>query len=130
MQASFFVWAARIESCDRVDVIATMQASGSTEHRVGVVLLQNVVVLGHPAGGTTNANEGADTVLSLTLQQSQLLAVAGDKAKLTLALRSTPDVIVAQSPGEISSKDILTPPTPTPMARGKGGPIALPALGR
>src|SRR5262249_44004492 len=38
---------------DRVDVIATLPKPGSQEHRVAVVLLQNVLVLGRPAGGST-----------------------------------------------------------------------------
>lgn len=111
---------------DRVDVIATVPQPGNQDHRVGVVLLQNVLVLGHPAGGTTtSANDGADTVLSLTLDQSQLLAVAGDKAKLTLALRSTPDVIIQQGLAEKSSKDLADPPKVTPHTPGKLGPIAV-----
>jgi Flp pilus assembly protein CpaB len=109
---------------DRVDVISTVPQPGSQEHRVGVVLLQNVLVLGHPAGGGIGT-EGADTVLSLTLEQSQLVAVAGDKAKLTLALRSTPDVIIQQGLTEKSSKDLAAPPVVALAAKGKAGPVAV-----
>ncbi len=109
---------------DRVDVISTVQQPGSPEHRVAVVLLQNVLVLGHPAGGPTGiGSDGTDTVLSLSLEQSQLLAVAGDKAKLTLALRSTPDVIIATNLAEKSSKDLAEPAKVAPAAKGKSGPI-------
>ncbi len=111
---------------DRVDVIATVQQPGSQEHRVGVVLLQNVIVLGHPAGGPGNiGNDGSDTVLSLSLEQSKLLAVAGDKAKLTLALRSTPDVIIQSGLTETSSKDLALPQVVAVAAKGKAGPVAV-----
>lgn len=111
---------------DRVDVISTIQQPGSQEHRVGVVLLQNVLVLGHPAGSTGTVNgDGTDTVLSLTLEQSQLLAVAGDKAKLTLALRSTPDVIIQQGIAQKSDRDLAEPPKETPHVAPKTGPVAV-----
>lgn len=111
---------------DRVDVISTVQQPGSQEHRVGVVLLQNVLVLGHPAGGSgTPGGDGTDTVLSLSLEQAQLLAVAGDKAKLTLALRSTPDVIIQQGLTEKSSKDLAATPPAATAPKGKTGPIAV-----
>ncbi len=111
---------------DRVDVISTVQQPGSQEHRVGVVLMQNVLVLGHPAGGSgTVGTDATDTVLSLTLDQSQLLAVAGDKAKLTLALRSTPDVIIQQGLTEKSSKDLAAPPVVAVASKGKSGPVAV-----
>jgi len=113
---------------DRVDVISTVQQPGSQEHRVGVVLMQNVLVLGHPAGGCGNGNggtDGTDTVLSLSLDQSQLLAVAGDKAKLTLALRSTPDVIIQQGLTEKSSKELAAAPVAAVAVRGKSGPVAV-----
>jgi Flp pilus assembly protein CpaB len=109
---------------DRVDVISTVPQPGSQEHRVGVVLLQNVLVLGHPAGGPGNiGSDGSDTVLSLSLDQSQLLAVAGDKAKLTLALRSIPDVIIQQGLTEKSSKELAAAPVAVAAPKGKAGPI-------
>jgi Flp pilus assembly protein CpaB len=111
---------------DRVDVISTVQQPGSQEHRVGVVLMQNVLVLGHPSGGSGSiGTDNADTVLSLSLDQSQLLAVAGDKAKLTLALRGTPDVIIQQGLTEKSSKDLAAAPAVAVAARGKAGPVAV-----
>jgi pilus assembly protein CpaB len=122
---------------DRVDVISTVQQPGSNDHRVAVVLLQNVLVLGHPngvafmnQGGGSSAQEGTDTVLSLTLDQSQLLAVAGDKARLTLAVRSTPDVIIQQGLAEKSSKDLAEAPKPTVRAAGKAGPVPVSPGGR
>ncbi|MDB4934345.1 MAG: uncharacterized protein JWP87_1317 [Labilithrix sp.] len=111
---------------DRVDVISTVPQPGSQEHRVAVVLLQNILVLGHPAGGPGNiGNDGSDTVLSLSLEQSQLLAVAGDKAKLTLALRSTPDVIMQVALTEKSSKELAAAPVAAAVVKGKAGPVAV-----
>lgn len=112
---------------DRVDVISTVPQPGAQDHRVAVVLLQNVLVLGRPSAGHGfvggAGNEGTDTVLSLTLEQSQLLAVAGDKAKLTLALRATPDVIVQQGLAERSSKDLAEPAKVAPRPAAKTGPV-------
>ncbi|MEA2751026.1 MAG: pilus assembly protein CpaB, partial [Myxococcales bacterium] len=109
-----------------VDVISTVQQPGSQEHRVGVVLLQNVLVLGHPTAGPNGiGNDGSDTVLSLSLDQSQLLAVAGDKAKLTLALRSTPDVIIQTGLTEKSSKELASAPIAAAQVKGKQGPVAV-----
>jgi len=109
---------------DRVDVIATIQQPGSAEHRAGVVLLQNVLVLGHPLASTTTtgANEAQDTILSLTLQQSQLVAVAGDKAKLTIALRGPEDVRVQEGLVDISSSVIAEAEKRAAAAKGKPGP--------
>ena len=110
---------------DRVDVISTVPQPGSQEHRVGVVLLQNVLVLGHPSSANGVGSDGNDTILSLTLDQSQLLAVAGDKAKLTLALRSTPDVIIQTGLAEKSSKDLASAPVAVAQGKAKGGPVAV-----
>ena len=109
---------------DRVDVIATIQQPGSSEHRAGVVLLQNVLVLGHPLASTTTTgtNEAQDTILSLTLQQSQLVAVAGDKAKLTIALRGPEDVRVQEGLVDISSSVIAEAEKRAAAAKGKTGP--------
>ena len=109
---------------DRVDVIATIQQPGSSEHRAGVVLLQNILVLGHPLASTTTtgANEAQDTILSLTLQQSQLVAVAGDKAKLTVALRGPEDVRVQEGLVDISSSVIAEAEKRAAAAKSKPGP--------
>jgi Flp pilus assembly protein CpaB len=99
---------------DRVDVIATMNPNGTTEHRSGVVLLQNILVLGKTtqsgsAATTTSSCDGADTALSLSLPDAQLLAVAADKAKLSIALRGVDEVRIQGDLKEMSTKDILEP---------------------
>ncbi len=109
---------------DRVDVIATIQQPGSSEHRTGVILLQNVLVLGHPLASTTTTgtNETQDTILSLSLQQSQLITVAGDKGKLTIALRGPEDVRVQEGLVDISSSVIAEAEKRAAAAKAKPGP--------
>lgn len=112
---------------DRVDVIATVQAPGSNEHRTGIILLQNVLVLGRAQTqgmATANASEvGGDIALSLTPQKAQLLAVANDKAKLSIALRSPDDVKELERPSEIDSKSLVTPAERPVVLGGPRGPI-------
>lgn len=109
---------------DRVDVIATVPQPGSNEHRAGVVLLQNVLVLGR---GNNNASGLGSTdneiALSLSLQSSQLLAVAGDKAKLSLALRAPDDVRVQEGLVDISSSAIAEAEKKAMAAKVKAGPV-------
>lgn len=116
---------------DRVDVIATIPQPGSAEHRAGIVLLQNVLVLGRSNSATTTsaANEGTDIALSLSLQHSQLLAVAGDKAKLTVALRAPDDVRVQEGLTEISSSALIEAEKKIMAARAKTGPVPVGAAG-
>jgi pilus assembly protein CpaB len=109
---------------DRVDVIATLPARGSSDERTGIVLLQNILVLGRTQVGANGLGaDGADTALSLSLQHSQLLAVAGDKAKLSIAVRGPEDVQVQSSMAEITSS-VLTAPVEKPAApKAKSGPV-------
>jgi pilus assembly protein CpaB len=110
---------------DRVDVIATLPERGSSDHRTGIVLLQNVLVLGKSVPSGLGGNDvAADTTLSLTLQGAQLVAVAADKAKLSLALRSSDDVRV-QDLGELSSTSLTEDKRPVVVAKAKSGPVAL-----
>ena len=113
---------------DRVDVIATLPHPGSTDQRAGVVLLQNVLVLGRSSGPaltstSSGSNDGADVVLSLSLQHAQLLAVAGDKAKLSLALRAPVDVRVQEGLGEINSSSLTEPEKKAAPGKAKTGPV-------
>jgi pilus assembly protein CpaB len=110
---------------DRVDVIATVPQPGSNEHRTGVVLLQNVLVLGKSVPTGSSKDDASDTALSLSLHDSQLLAVAGDKAKLSIALRAPDDVRVQEQLGEISSKSIAEEEKRAAPVKGKSGPVAM-----
>lgn len=114
---------------DRVDVIATMNQNGNTEHRSGVVLLQNVLVLGKTTASgsatTSSSCDGADTALSLSLTDAQLLAVAADKAKLSIALRGVDEVRIQGDLKEINSRDILESPKVAPVQKKATGPQAV-----
>lgn len=116
---------ALVHAGDRVDVISTVQQPGRQEHRVAVMLLQNVLVLGHPRGGTGTVNsDGTDTILSLAPDQAQLLAIAGDKAKLTLALRTTTDTRMVDAK-EVPDDVLATQPAPKVIKGGPVGPQAV-----
>ena len=93
---------------DRVDVIATFPQPGSSEHRTGVVLMQNVLVLGRgngPASGSTP--DGSDLAFSLSLQNAQIMAVAADKGKISVAVRSPDDVRIQEGLVDISSSILV-----------------------
>jgi len=113
---------------DRVDVIATLPQPGASEHRTGIVLFQNVLVLGRstsPGGG-----DASEIALSLSLQHAQLLAVAGDRAKLAVALRSADDVRVQEGLAEVSSQMLVEGDRKSSTAPSKlrSGPIAIGAV--
>lgn len=117
---------------DRVDVIATLPQPGSGDHRAGVVLLQNILVLGRSVSATsatTGSSEGSDIALSLSLQHSQLLAVAGDKAKLTVALRAPDDVRVLEGLAELSSSALTEPEKRAAAVRVRTGPLPVTGVG-
>jgi len=111
---------------DRVDVLATLPQPGSNEHRAGVVLLQNVLVLAR-SSETKNgeASEGSEIVLSLTLQNAQVLAVATDKAKLSVALRAPDDVRVQEGLTDVSSSSLAEPEKRAIAQKPKTGPARL-----
>lgn len=111
---------------DRVDVLATLSRPGSSETRAGVVLLQNVLVLGRSVESTNaQAADGSDIVLSLTLQNAQRLTVASDKAKLSVALRAPDDVHVQEGLGEISSTSLVEEEKRAAAPHGKTGPTRM-----
>lgn len=111
---------------DRVDVIATLPQPGSHEHRASVVLLQNVLVLARSVEtSSAMAAEGSEVVLSLSLEQAQLLAVASDKAKLSVALRAPDDVRVQEGLGDVSSASLAQPERRAALAKPKTGPARL-----
>lgn len=107
---------------DRVDVIGTLLQAGSTDNRAGVVLLQNVLVLGRSVEPTSPANDSSDIVLSLTLQQAPIVAVAAEKGKLSVALRAPDDVRIVEGVTEVSSKDLMEPEKRAPLLAPKTGP--------
>jgi pilus assembly protein CpaB len=108
---------------DRVDVIATLPQPGADTHRTGVILLQNVLVLGRAVRSGQQGSDSSDVVLSLSLQNSQVLAVAGDKAKLSLALRAPDDVRVQEGLGEFIDSQIAEPAARAAPVSKKAAPI-------
>jgi len=92
---------------DFVDVIAVMNDNKDTS-----VLLQRVLVL---ATGTRTAvdrttdkrPERATTLtLSVSLQEGQLLALAMEKARLTVAIRNPDDQRVAETPPDLAASSL------------------------
>ena len=106
---------ALIRPGDRVDVIATLAKSESEAHRTAVVLLQNVLVLavgldtgaeaivGHPTG------EFRDLILSVSLNiaEAQLLQLAAEKARISVALRNPDDVRTTEGLADIESSALV-----------------------
>jgi pilus assembly protein CpaB len=110
---------------DRVDIIGVFTQQGNSENRAGVVLLQNVLVLGR--GNETDArtgattHEGSELALSLSLQNAQIIAVAADKGKLSVALRSGDDVRIQEGLVDISSSILQEAEKRAVAARPRNG---------
>jgi pilus assembly protein CpaB len=93
---------------DFVDVIAVYGAT-----KEATVLLQRVLVL---AAGLETSNERADKrpmnratilTLSVTLPESQLLALAATESKLTVAVRNPDDQRIAEAPADLSVATLI-----------------------
>lgn len=95
---------AMIKPGDYVDVIGVVQDAGQNENRTSIVLLQRVLVLA--AGFETSPDQMEKRkemdvsvlTLSLTLSQAQLLALASEKASLSVALRNPDDPLKPEQP--------------------------------
>ncbi|MDQ3031028.1 MAG: Flp pilus assembly protein CpaB [Myxococcota bacterium] len=101
---------------DRVDVLLTL--TRSTQDPVTVPLLQNLLVLaaGQDTGAAQrpgDARRGQQSIgqvtLSSSIEQSQLLAFAADRGRLTLILRNPDDIEVLENLPETSTADIIEP---------------------
>lgn len=90
---------ALIHPGDYVDIIATMASLEKPDARTAIVLIQRVLVLavGLDTEGRATGDGGKSTTrdlilsLSVNLQEAQLLALAMDKGKLSVALRNPSD---------------------------------------
>ncbi len=98
--------AAIVNPGDRVDVLGTFPKPGS-ENRVATVLLQNVLVLGRRQESGGRASATNELLLSVTLAQSEVLAVGVEKGKLSVALRSPEDVRVQEGIAEFNSANLV-----------------------
>ena len=119
---------------DRVDVIATMPVEGTTQ-RQSILLLQNVLVLavGLDTGNEQNKpGEQRDLLLNLSLSipETQLLALALEKGRLSVALRNPDDVRIAEGIADLNSTtltDLKTRKVVQDFRKTTTGPIKLPA---
>lgn len=124
------VSSAMIKPGDYVDVIGVVQDSAlSSENRTSLVLLQRVLVLA--AGFETSPDQMekktrdmAESVLtlSLTLGQAQLLALASEKASLSVALRNPEDPLKPEQPRLSSSVFAGDKGIPTSFVQRPVGP--------
>ncbi len=113
---------------DFVDVIGVMNDTKETS-----VLLQRVLVL---ASGTRTSNDHSTEkrervttlTLSVSLQEGQLLALAMEKTRLTVAIRNPDDQRIAETPPDLSATalgDAQRRLLPSSRRRGPQGPVRL-----
>lgn len=115
---------------DYVDVIGVLGAQTS-EQRSAVVLLQRVLVL---ASGSETSPDAVDSrnqrfseltlTLSVTLQEAQLLNLASEKGRLSVAVRHPDDQQRSAKAPDITSDTLMRPEQRTGIVRG--GTPALP----
>ncbi len=129
---------ALIRPGDRVDVIATLPVEGSAA-RQSLVLLQNVLVL---AVGIETSNDSSksgapaqqDLILnlSLTIPEAQLVALAQEKGRLSVALRNPDDLKTTDGVADLNS-NLLTDTKVRKLVQDfrkqPTGPIKLPSAG-
>jgi pilus assembly protein CpaB len=125
--------AGMVKPGDYVDVIVTMSEgnpNNPTDTKSALVILQKVLVL---ASGYDTSPETADLrakdarlqesilTISLSVQEAQLLAVAGEKGTLSVALRNPDDNSIANNLPRISST-VLNPDNKTITITGPSSP--------
>lgn len=103
---------ALIHPGDRLDVIATLPSPTNKDQSTSVVLLQNVLVLAIGTDTTDQAERAAreksERLLSLSInvQEAQLLALASEKGKLSVALRNPDDVRVTEGLVDLTASSL------------------------
>ncbi len=109
-----------IQPGDRVDVLVTTEERGLD---TTIVLLQNVLVLavgidtGSEAGGKHAIGHGGDALtLSVTIREAQLVSLAGDRARLSVALRNPDDVRIVDGLVETNTTSLVDARLPKPVA--------------
>ena len=108
---------ALIRPGDRVDVVATLAPLAPNGEKTSVVLLQNVLVLAVgletgndvPAAGSRTSGDSRQQVmsLSLNLQEAQLVSLALDRGRLTVALRNPCDLRVTEGMADLTSNALV-----------------------
>jgi pilus assembly protein CpaB len=120
-----------IQPGDRVDVIVT---TGDRGQESTIVLTQNVLVLavGLDTGsdsGEKRANARGDALtVSVTIREAQLVSLAGDGGRISVALRNPDDVRVVEGLEETTTNalvDARTPHSaPVAAAAASSAPVA------
>lgn len=132
---------------DYVDVVATMIVSSGADQRElqSVVLLQRILVLAigldttvdtRIAGASDTKDRGAKysrdlmLTLSINLQEAQLITLAQDKGKLSVALRNPDDQRIMEGIQDMNSRDAFQKgerdKVPTSSKKGPAaGPVRL-----
>jgi pilus assembly protein CpaB len=99
---------------DMVDVIALLGSAANPENKTAVVLMQRVVVV---AVGLQMSNDSLDRqvvneedtiTVSVSLQEAQVLDLAADRGKLSVALRRRDDNESSRGTPDIRSDSLLT----------------------
>ena len=95
---------------DRVDIIATMPVDNSpTAQRQSIVLLQNVLVLAVGLDTSVDPNKGNGDQrelllnVSVNIPEAQLIQLAQEKGRLSVALRNPDDVKITEGLADLSS---------------------------
>jgi pilus assembly protein CpaB len=104
---------------DRVDVLfSTDEGTRSTS-----TLLQNILVLSvggvidQPESSKNSYRNPSSAVVSVTLEQSQLVTQAVQHGKLELALRNPNDIVIVERSAPATAEDVLkASPTPSKLA--------------
>ncbi|MEO6419169.1 MAG: Flp pilus assembly protein CpaB [Polyangiaceae bacterium] len=133
---------ALIRPGDYVDVIAIMpQPNQAQDVHSAVVLFQRVLVLAtgldtspdavtdrSKAEGPKNEEQASLLTLSLTTPEAQLLALAGERGKLAVALRNPEDQRTAERIPDVSSNSLLDSDRLTQVKGTRRGGTAGPSV--
>jgi pilus assembly protein CpaB len=94
---------------DRVDVIATVNAPGSTNEKVSKIVLQDKRVLSVASNAEQKGQPARSITLEVTPEEAERLAVSQLEGQMSLALRSAGDQKTVNTPGS-SAKEIFSGP--------------------
>jgi pilus assembly protein CpaB len=131
---------AMVKPGDYIDIIAVLpdpSQIGQTDVKVGIVLLQRILVLASGYETSPDAvqlskdRRGADAVLtvSMRLEQAQAVAVAAEKGQMTAVLRNPNDNVREDNIGKFSSQELIKQDRVT-FVSGPRIPTAIPAGNR
>jgi Flp pilus assembly protein CpaB len=106
----------KVQSGDRVDVFASLEAEGRREIAIVKVIVQNALVLDAPAepGAGVAANQTANVVLRVNRDEAATMAYAVDNGKVWVVLRpraGTPRT----KPGIVTDRTVLADIDPSKM---------------